>query len=46
VRASNREARALYASHGFVEVGRRRGYYPAPAGREDALVLCAEVPLP
>jgi [ribosomal protein S18]-alanine N-acetyltransferase len=44
VRPGNQPARALYARHGFVEVGRRRGYYPAPAGREDALVLRAEVP--
>jgi hypothetical protein len=24
---------------GFVEIGRRRGYYQADGGREDALVL-------
>ena len=37
VRDSNASARALYASRGFVEVGRRREYYRRP--KEDALVL-------
>ena len=37
VRDSNAEARRLYASRGFEEIGRRRGYYRRPA--EDALVL-------
>ena len=37
VRASNGPARALYASHGFIEVGRRASYYRKPV--EDALVL-------
>lgn len=37
VRASNVSALALYTSHGFVEVGRRRSYYRKPV--EDALVL-------
>ena len=37
VRESNATARALYASRGFAEVGRRKGYYRKPA--EDALVL-------
>ena len=37
----NRAALALYAQHGFVEVGRRRAYY---AGRADALVLRAAIP--
>jgi len=40
VRPSNRRARLLYARTGFTEFGRRRDYYPAPNGREDALVLC------
>lgn len=43
VRPSNQEARALYYSLGFVQVGERRHYYPAQAGstfREDALILC------
>jgi [ribosomal protein S18]-alanine N-acetyltransferase len=39
VRPSNFSARALYARLGFVEIARRRGYYPAHPGREDALVL-------
>lgn len=37
VRDSNAAARALYASRGFAEVGRRREYYRRP--KEDALVL-------
>ncbi len=37
VRQSNDIAARLYASRGFVEVGRRRDYYDAP--REDARVL-------
>ena len=42
VRPSNEPARALYAGLGFRQVGRRRGYYPAAQGREDALLLmCA-----
>lgn len=39
VRVSNDAARALYAQSGFREIGRRRGYYPAYQGREDAIVL-------
>lgn len=39
VRPSNQAARALYAAAGFNEVARRRDYYPAGAGREDAIVL-------
>jgi ribosomal-protein-alanine N-acetyltransferase len=42
VRDSNLAARALYASRGFVEVGRRREYYRKP--KEDALVLRLELP--
>ena len=37
VRESNDSARRLYASRGFTEVSRRRGYYREPV--EDALVL-------
>lgn len=37
VRESNHAARALYASRGFADVGRRRHYYRRPV--EDALVL-------
>ena len=43
VRPSNVSARALYAHFGFREIGRRRGYYPAAGGREDALVLTHEL---
>lgn len=39
VRPSNTAARALYAQFGFVQAGLRRAYYPARAGREDALLL-------
>lgn len=39
VRPSNGAALALYASAGFAEIGRRRGYYPAGDEREDAIVL-------
>jgi ribosomal-protein-alanine N-acetyltransferase len=39
VRPSNPRAIALYHSEGFVQVGRRKGYYQAESGREDALVL-------
>lgn len=39
VRDGNERARRLYAARGFAEVGRRRGYYPARGGREDAVVM-------
>ena len=42
VRESNGIARALYASRGFAQVGRRRRYYRNPP--EDALVLRAPLP--
>ena len=45
VRPSNLHAIALYQSLGFVEVGRRRGYYQAEVGREDALVLKLSLPV-
>ncbi|HWJ05033.1 MAG TPA: ribosomal protein S18-alanine N-acetyltransferase [Steroidobacteraceae bacterium] len=45
VRPSNLHAIALYQSVGFVEVGRRRGYYQAIDGREDALVLKLSLPV-
>jgi ribosomal-protein-alanine N-acetyltransferase len=44
VRDSNAAARALYASHGFQEIGRRRRYYRRPV--EDALVLRLVLPGP
>lgn len=37
VRESNRAARALYASCGFIETGRRRSYYREPD--EDAILF-------
>ena len=43
VRESNEAARALYASRGFEEVGRRRGYYHRPV--EDAVVLRRTTPM-
>lgn len=39
VRASNEAAARLYERFGFNEIGRRRNYYPAAGGREDALVM-------
>lgn len=39
LRASNQSAYRLYERYGFNEVGRRRDYYPAVGGREDALVM-------
>lgn len=42
VRPSNTVARHLYQKAGFVEVGRRKRYYPAAGGgREDAVVMRA-----
>jgi ribosomal-protein-alanine N-acetyltransferase len=45
VRPSNPRAIALYQSLGFHEVGRRRAYYQAEVGREDALVLKLSMPV-
>lgn len=44
VREGNPRARRLYAAAGFAEVGRRRGYYPARGGREDAIVMRLDLP--
>jgi ribosomal-protein-alanine N-acetyltransferase len=41
VRESNAGARALYAAHGFREVGRRPRYYRRPP--EDAIILRAAI---
>jgi ribosomal-protein-alanine N-acetyltransferase len=44
VRENNRAALSLYDHLGFVEVGRRRDYYPAvDGGREHALVMSLEL---
>ena len=40
VRPSNVSAIAFYKKHGYLQIGVRRGYYPADkGGREDALVM-------
>ena len=40
VRVSNHRALQIYQRHGYRQVGRRRDYYPAQAGRrEDAVVM-------
>ena len=39
VRASNDIAISLYQDEGFNEIGVRKDYYPAPEGKEDALVF-------
>lgn len=41
VRPSNEAAVALYRSHGFVEIGRRNGYYATEG--EDAIVMHLEL---
>lgn len=43
VRLSNLVAQAMYQHFGFARIGLRKGYYPAMAGREDALVMCCEL---
>jgi ribosomal-protein-alanine N-acetyltransferase len=43
VRPSNAGARALYAQAGFLELSVRRGYYPADAGREDAILMGLDI---
>ncbi len=43
VRPGNASGLALYRRHGFAEIGRRRGYYPARSGREDAIVMAREL---
>ncbi|HIO92189.1 MAG TPA: ribosomal-protein-alanine N-acetyltransferase [Leucothrix mucor] len=39
VRVSNIAALHLYESSGYNEIGRRKKYYPAKNGREDAVVM-------
>jgi ribosomal-protein-alanine N-acetyltransferase len=43
VRPSNLAAIRLYQHIGFEQIGIRRGYYQAPDGREDAIVLKREL---
>ncbi len=43
VRPSNLAAIRLYQRLGFEQIGIRRGYYQAPDGREDAIVLKLEL---
>lgn len=45
VRESNVVARRLYRSVGFGEDGIRKNYYPLGAGREDAVLMSAPLPL-
>jgi len=42
VRAKNISAQMLYVNAGFIETGRRTGYYPSAQGfgYEDAIVMC------
>lgn len=42
-RPSNLSALALYRRAGFMEIGRRKGYYPSREGREDAIVMRLEL---
>jgi [ribosomal protein S18]-alanine N-acetyltransferase len=44
VRVGNLGAIALYSSLGFDVDGRRRDYYPAAHGREDALLMSRHLP--
>ncbi len=43
VRPGNLAGQEFYRRHGFVEIGRRRDYYPAHEGREDAIVMAREL---
>lgn len=43
VRPGNLAGQEFYLRHGFVEIGRRRDYYPASEGREDAIVMAREL---
>lgn len=43
VRPSNSSAICLYDSLGFNELGRRKDYYPAAHGREDALIMARQL---
>jgi len=43
VRPSNHAAIRLYETSGFNEIGSRKAYYPAPDGKEDALVFACQL---
>ena len=45
VRAKNISAQMLYMNAGFIETGRRTGYYPSASGfgYEDAIVMCLTI---
>lgn len=43
VRVSNSAAIDLYRQEGFSQIGKRPGYYPAPDGREDAMVMTRQL---
>jgi ribosomal-protein-alanine N-acetyltransferase len=43
VRRSNHAAHQFYLKHDFIQIGLRKGYYPALAGREDAIVMAREL---
>jgi len=43
VRPSNTAAISCYNSAGFNEIGLRKNYYPAPQGREDALLFARHI---
>ncbi|MCK4709162.1 MAG: ribosomal protein S18-alanine N-acetyltransferase [Gammaproteobacteria bacterium] len=42
VRPSNKAAIHIYESTGFNEIGCRKAYYPAPKGKEDALLFACQ----
>ena len=44
VRPSNIRAINCYNSAGFNEIGSRKDYYPAPDGKEDALLFAKQIP--
>ena len=44
VRPSNIRAINCYSSAGFNEIGCRKDYYPAPNGKEDALLFAKHIP--
>ena len=43
VRCNNCAAIALYEKAGFIQIGKRKNYYPKVSGREDALVFAKEL---